>query len=229
MIREPWSLARMAVAIGSVLVGVGCSGRADVIAGWFDAAQGHPFAPLLAITAMVASGFVAAPLTLTMIPTLLLFGPGLGSLWTLTGATISAAVFFQIGSRGAAVAGRLGVPGLLHDRLSRLLEGNGIVAAALARFLPLAPYPVVNLALGASPIRFRDFLVGNLLGLLPWVGLYAVVGERLREAIVAPSLQAGIALLLSAIVIAAATVGAAHVASRLDAADLSKRGRSDVD
>lgn len=206
--------ARWGFVLFAALVAFGCDTSGAAFTGWIEAAHGHPLGPLAMILAMVASGFVAAPLTLTMIPAMVVFGPAFGSLWTLIGATISAAVFFQLGSQGAAAARRVGAPRLLHHRLGRLLERNGVVAVALARFLPLAPYPIVNLALGSTRVRFRDFMVGNLLGLVPWVGLYAVAGDRLRDLIATPSAGGAAALVLAVSAVATMSVAAAYGVSR---------------
>lgn len=217
--RRGLGLARWAVVLTAAQMGMGCGPVSDAVTGWIELAHGHPLGPLAMVAAVVASGFVAAPLTVTMIPAMVVFGPAFGSLWTLIGATISGAVFFQLGSHGASFARRLGAPRLLHPRLTQLLERNGIVAVALARFLPLAPYPVVNAALGATPVKFRDFLVGNLLGLLPWVCLYAVAGGRLRELLIAPSPVRVVILALTALAVAAVLAAATYAASHVLATD----------
>lgn len=40
--------------------------------------------------------------------------------------------------------------------------------------MPVAPYTVVNIVAGASHIRFTDFLLGTLLGMVP--GILAIAG-----------------------------------------------------
>ncbi len=73
------------------------------------------------------------------------------------------------------LAGRAQVQGWLARRgwgaVSARLEREGVVAMAALRQLPL-PFLGVNVAAGASPIRWRDFAIGSGLGLLPQVGVY---------------------------------------------------------
>jgi phospholipase D1/2 len=49
----------------------------------------------------------------------------------------------------------------------------------VVRLLPLAPYSIVNLAAGAAQVRFRDFLIGTALGMLPGVIGASVFAEQL--------------------------------------------------
>jgi uncharacterized membrane protein YdjX (TVP38/TMEM64 family) len=170
---------------------------------------------LIVVAVFVASGFVAAPLSAVMMPTMVLFGPIEGSLWTIVGATASAALFFHLGAGGSAFAERFGARLPVGDRMRRFLESNGIVAVAVARNLPLAPYPLVNLALGASPVTFRHFMIGNSIGLLPWVALYAVAGAQILNLLAAPRASALAWAVLGLVCIVGATIAAARGASLL--------------
>lgn len=191
----------------------GCGGVPD-FATLMEAGREHPAAPLLVLGIFLASGFVAAPLSAVMVPTLVVFGPVEGSAWTLLGASASAALFFKLGARGSALGKRFGLRIPPDGRLARLLESNGILAVAAARNLPLGPYPVVNLALGALPLRFADFMIGNTIGLLPWVLLYALTGAELRAAAAAPNLEGAARVGLAVAGVAGASLGAAYLATR---------------
>jgi uncharacterized membrane protein YdjX (TVP38/TMEM64 family) len=48
--------------------------------------------------------------------------------------------------------------------------------------IPAAPFTVVNVLAGALRIRFTDFLIGSLIGLLPGTLTTIVVGDRLLTA-----------------------------------------------
>jgi uncharacterized membrane protein YdjX (TVP38/TMEM64 family) len=193
-----WVLAAGAAGLA------GCSEAGGDLVVWLEASADHPLAPLGVIAVFIASGFVAAPLSVVMIPTMVVFGPLEGSLWTAVGATLSGGLFFWLGSRGARLAGRLRRRDADRSRLATLLGRNGVAAVVIARNLPLGPYPVVNLALGATAIRLPQFLVGNLIGLAPWIGLYASTGAEARTLLTSPSpetwwrLAAVVALLVAA-------------------------------
>lgn len=55
------------------------------------------------------------------------------------------------------------------------------------RLIPVAPFTVVNLVAGASHIRFRDFLLGTIFGMVPGVIAITVFSDRLAAAIYRPS------------------------------------------
>jgi uncharacterized membrane protein YdjX (TVP38/TMEM64 family) len=65
------------------------------------------------------------------------------------------------------------------NAVRRRLSQHGLWAMTLLRLLPIAPFTVVNLVAGASAIRFRDFFLGSVIGMLPGSALLAVFGDRL--------------------------------------------------
>jgi uncharacterized membrane protein YdjX (TVP38/TMEM64 family) len=66
--------------------------------------------------------------------------------------------------------------------------------------LPIAPFSIVNVVAGASHIRWRDFLLGTLLGLLPGIAALTVFVDRALAAIREPSVRS-FALLGVAVVV----------------------------
>ena len=57
---------------------------------------------------------------------------------------------------------------------------------AIVRVVPVAPFTMVNLVAGASHIKFRDFVLGSLFGLLPGIFAITVLENRLEEVIQEP-------------------------------------------
>jgi uncharacterized membrane protein YdjX (TVP38/TMEM64 family) len=200
---------RLAVVVAALVVASGCSGAADELVGWLESVADHPLAPLIVVAIFIASGFVAAPLSLIMIPTIVVYGPVFGSLWTAIGATLGGALFFWFGSKGGTLVGRLRKASADRSTIGHLVERNGVVAVAIARNLPLGPYPVVNFALGATPISMPQFLIGNLIGLLPWIAVYALTGAELRALLTDPSpdtlLRFGLTIAAVILIVAAAS------------------------
>jgi uncharacterized membrane protein YdjX (TVP38/TMEM64 family) len=60
---------------------------------------------------------------------------------------------------------------------------------AVLRNIPIAPYSVVNLVAGASPLRFWDYLWGTALGFLPALVGLAFLGESLGAFLRDPKLE----------------------------------------
>jgi phospholipase D1/2 len=173
--------------------------------------RGHPLAPLLVVLAYVVGGLMVVPLSVLMVLTVAAFGPWPGAGYTLVGALASAAVLYGVGR----ALGRGTVERLLAGRARRVAErvaGRGVLAVAVLRNLPVAPYSVVNLALGASPVGFGSMVLGTALGLVPAVAALALLGESVTRALRHPSVGA-IALVL--LVVAAVAVTAALVGRHL--------------
>ena len=80
-------------------------------------------------------------------------------------------------------------------RLLGLLRRNGTLAVFLIRKIPL-PFVLVNVMLGASPVRFREFLIGTVLGMVAMVVALAGFGYQLSEAWRHPSMESVIRALL---------------------------------
>jgi uncharacterized membrane protein YdjX (TVP38/TMEM64 family) len=142
-------------------------------------------APLYAVLAFVGGGLVLFPVTVLVGVTAILFGPLLGALYALIGAMISGATTFAIGrhlSRDTVreLAGRR-----LND-LSRRLGERGLLAIVFVRLVPVGPFSIVNIVAGASHIRWRDFLLGTLIGLLPGVTAASIFVDRVAAAIREP-------------------------------------------
>jgi len=142
----------------------------------------HPWAPLAVLLAFLAGGLVAFPLLVLIAATALVFGPVTGPVYALAGATASAALTFAIGRK----LGRETVRKLAGQRvndLSRRLAKRGLIAVAFVRMVPVAPFTVVNVVAGASHIRWSDFMLGTLIGLLPGVATITFFVDRAIAAV----------------------------------------------
>jgi phospholipase D1/2 len=140
------------------------------------------------------TSWVALPITLivfvllelVLFPVLVLvfacgvvFGPWLGTLYALLGSIASAIPPFLLGKRlGRERVERWG--GATVRKISGILERRGMLAVFLVRKVP-APYTLVNLVCGASPVSLRDFVVGTLLGMGTGVAVLTVLGGQLIE------------------------------------------------
>ncbi|HEX4608725.1 MAG TPA: VTT domain-containing protein [Urbifossiella sp.] len=79
-----------------------------------------------------------------------------------------------------AAATRPRVRGAL-DRIDRGFAAHGAYYVILLRMTPVVPFWLVNLGLGLTAIRLRDFWWASQLGMLPMTVLMATAGAELGE------------------------------------------------
>jgi uncharacterized membrane protein YdjX (TVP38/TMEM64 family) len=77
---------------------------------------------------------------------------------------------------------------------------NGFTASLIVRRVPSAPFIVVNMAAGVTPMRFRDFVLGTALGIIPKIALTAFAGNSIVQAMKGGGGQSLILLALAAVV-----------------------------
>lgn len=137
------------------------------------------------VAAFVLLGIVMVPVTLMMVATGVAFGPWLGSLYALAGALTSACAGFGIG-RAAGLHRVERIAGPRIRKLTDKIEKNGTLAVYVIRKIPM-PFLLINIAMGASRIRFRDFFLGTVLGMGPIVVALAGFGYHLTQIVEDPT------------------------------------------
>ena len=191
-----------------VLVALAAAWRWTPLGSWLDVAmlvegakplRDHPFTPLLVIGAYAVGGLVVAPITGLIIATAMAFGPLLGFAYSLLGCLVSAAITYGIGCwLGGETMRRFAGRHVSH--LSHRLARHGLTAILIVRILPVAPFTIVNIMAGASEVRFRDFILGTFLGMLPGLLVMTFFGDRLQSAIQDPRTESF--MILIALVVA---------------------------
>jgi uncharacterized membrane protein YdjX (TVP38/TMEM64 family) len=127
------------------------------------------------------------PLPIFVLQAAFVFGPSLGFLTALTGTLVSAVGAFLIGR----AVGSDGLQRLAPSRLTRMcqrLARRGVLAVVAIRFLPVAPFTIVNLILGAARIKLWHFVIGTAIGLTPGFLALSIFGDRLSETLHRPRL-----------------------------------------
>ena len=181
--------------------------------------QDLPFTPVAVVASYVVAGLLVAPVMLLIAVTGIVFGPLLGTAYALAGTLLSASVTYGVGRwLGHATVQRL--VGSRINRLSKRLARRGIVAMLVIRLLPIAPFTIVNVVAGASDIRFRDYLIGTMIGMTPGIVITVTFVHHLAEAVRNPSLGTISVLAL----VAALLIGMALVLKRL----LGRKGDAGV-
>lgn len=157
-----------------------------------------------AIGAFLVGGLLVFPVTLLIVACALVFGPGLGFVYSLAGVLGSAVLGYGAGRILWRDAIRR-LAGRRLNRLSRKMSERGVLAVAAVRVIPVAPFTVVNLVAGSSHLGFRDFVVGTVVGMAPGLAAMTLFADRLAAAIREPDASNfAIAVALGGVVLALA-------------------------
>lgn len=173
----------LGLALVSVIgLAVAWRDRFDVAAlqSWVESAGSA--APLVFIALYAAATVLFLPGSVITLAGGVLFGPVWGTLWSLTGATLGAALAFLIARYlgGDWIARRAG------PRLSRLNDGvaaEGWRFIAFVRLVPLFPFNFLNYALGLTRIAFLPYVLASALFMLPGALAFTWMGYAGREAL----------------------------------------------
>jgi uncharacterized membrane protein YdjX (TVP38/TMEM64 family) len=153
----------------------------DRMIAWRDS----PAAMLAMLGCFVAGGLVVFPVNLLIATSIVVFGPIAGAAIALLGSLASAGVLHQIGTAFPEhVFSRFA--GQHAERLRERVARHGLIAVAVMRLLPVAPYSVVSLAAGIGGIRRVPYFIGTAIGMLPGIALYALFADRARKVIADP-------------------------------------------
>jgi uncharacterized membrane protein YdjX (TVP38/TMEM64 family) len=103
--------------------------------------------------------------------------------WFAWIATIvsGAATYFTGRLTSAETQKRFG--GATGGRFTRFMGKNGFLASLIVRFVPTAPFVVVNMAFGAARVGFWAFMSGLAIGVLPKTAIVAFAGDGILDAL----------------------------------------------
>ena len=185
------------VILGAVIVGVGLLWKFTALAEIVQPARlasqldslGHaPWGPVAMIALFVIGGLLMMPLLALIMATALMFDPLVAIPITMTGALLNAAAVYFAGAKIIRRQAERSF-GEVIARVRSALQSRGVIAIAMLRLLPIAPFSLVNVAAGSIGVRFRDYMLGTALGLAPGVVMISVFGHELKDLVRDPSLS----------------------------------------
>lgn len=119
------------------------------------------------------------------IPTLaagFLFGVFEGSLTAMVGGTVGACAAFWV---GRTIARDWVVEWVARSRRFTLLDNavgeHGFKVVLLSRLSPIAPFVIINYMLGLTKVRFREYVLGTVIGVMPAMIMFVYFGAGLRS------------------------------------------------
>jgi len=138
--------------------------------------QAGIWAPIIYIVLYSVATVLVLPSTALNLTGGAIFGPWLGTLWTSIAAVIAAVVSFAF----TRTVGREIIAQKLANRWQSMdaeMRQGGLFYIFAIRLLPIIPYGLVNFAAGLTSIRFRDYLIGTILGTVPGVLPFVMLGS----------------------------------------------------
>ncbi len=159
---------------------LGWGGQATV-SHWLGVAAKSPFALLIAVAAFAILAFAGVPQVVLIAAAVVAFGPVLGFAYSWIGTMVSASVGFWL---GRLTGGRLlrQVGGEKLKSFMAMIGQNGFLASLIVRLVPSAPFVVVNMAAGMTPMRFSAFAAGAAIGIVPKILLTVMAGHSVAHA-----------------------------------------------
>ena len=161
--------------------------------------RGSPWGVPVVLAAFAVGSVVSFPILVLIGATVFALGPWLGFVCATVGTGLAATITFSLGR----TLGRKPLRRWLGRRaqlLERRLERRGIIAVALIRKVPIMPFALVNMLIGASGVSYRDFALGTAIGMWPEIAAIAFVGGRAVELWNHPT-AANLALAIVAVVL----------------------------
>ena len=133
-----------------------------------------------------------------------IFGVWWGTLWTTVAAIIAAIVAFAF----TRTVGRELIAQKLAGRWEAIdaeMRQGGLFYMFAIRLLPIIPYGLVNFAAGLTSIQFRDYVTGTILGTVPGVLPFVMMGSGLQALSQGNILPLMLAFTLTAMLVGAST------------------------
>ncbi|MCQ9205739.1 MAG: TVP38/TMEM64 family protein [Omnitrophica bacterium] len=102
----------------------------------------------------------------------IIWGPALGFFYLQIAANISSTLEFLIGRYFARDAIEKHLKGKIAN-LDKRIEKHGFLTVLLVRLIPNVAWDIQNLSLGLTKVKFRDYFLATLIGIMP--GSFAIV------------------------------------------------------
>ena len=107
----------------------------------------------------------------------LIFGVWFGTIYTIIGAACGGTISFFI-SRSY---GRGLVEKLTKGKINCFDDGaqkKGLIFILILRFIPLIPFDIISYGAGLSKIKYKDFILATIIGVIPGVWVYTNLGDK---------------------------------------------------
>ncbi len=184
------------------------------IASAIGTVRGAAWAPVVFVIVYATATALALPGSALTITGGALFGFGFGALLNSIGANIGANAAFLL----AKALGREGVERLGGKRiegLNRATVKHGLFGLLILRLVPLVPFNALNFGSGLTGLKWRDYAIATVVGILPGTLVYTFFADALIQGSTQASqdartrlwIAAGLFLMLSLVPLVARKLG----------------------
>ncbi len=138
------------------------------------------FAPIIYIVIYTICTLLILPSTPLNLTGGAIFGLWEGTLWTTIAALVAAIAAFAF----TRTLGRELIAQKLAGRWQAVeaeIRLGGLFYVFAIRLLPIIPYGLVNFVAGLTSIRFKDYFIGTLLGTVPGVLPFVMMGAGISQ------------------------------------------------
>lgn len=145
----------------------------DQLSEWLFSIKEQPFSGVIYGLIYVAGVILVVPgLALTALAGVL-FGFVKGSLIVVIASNIGCHITFLLARYlgGEFIQKRIKEDSFV-DKMSGKMKDHGFMVMLYMRLLPIFPFNVINYASGLTPIKYRDYALATLIGMLPGTLVY---------------------------------------------------------
>jgi phospholipase D1/2 len=183
-----WFVLLLSLSLGWRLTPLKESIDFETLIAWQQSLKNDPAAVLWVIGAYLMGGLVLFPVTALNVATIVTFGPVIGNAYAFAGWLCSAALGYTVGRiMGRSFVQKVARSGT--DDFVHRAGRHGFLTVLGARLLPIAPFTVVNLLVGASGIGFGDFFLATLIGRIPGIVALTLLGVQFETFLRRPDVE----------------------------------------
>lgn len=134
------------------------------------------WAPIVYVVLYIVATVLVLPSTVLNLTGGAVFGAWMGIVWTSIGAILAAIASFAF----TRTVGRTAIERRLKGRWREMddeIRQGGLFYLFAIRLVPVMPYGLVNFAAGLTSVTFKDYLIGTVLGTVPSVLPFVLLGS----------------------------------------------------
>lgn len=158
------------------------------VEGFLEKTRNSPWAIFVVWLTYLLAGITFFPVTIISLAVAAVFGFTGGIILGMSGAMLSATLLFWIGQTLGQEKIRKVIPRSV-EKFDRKLKRSGLMGVTMLRLVLYIPFSAFNLIMGMASVRYRDFIIGSVLGLFPGFIVRGLIGDSLVKILLNPTPQ----------------------------------------